>query len=379
MCVLIFFSRAYFNSKACLREAKAAVSESKPLIFVQEGDATYGGVTLEQLERECPDDLRQALFHEQSDSIIRWQRLPQFQDEVIVIIADRLLKLCMTGAWRGSKGLQNPQVLQVLQNSRLWRPGPQLLPAHGSDDGSTQPPRARKGSCSSGASLLYIPGSLSASTFLVGRTHLYVSAHNAGAKDVVGKLVQYFKAGSQATVVEQAPKLVHTPAAGVCTSRNLDIPAIGVPDRPSAEEPSARSKLGVHRISQRVLERQRGPETNNAQECLLLHLSEDVFCDANGVVNEQLCDELHGALEAQFRIILLHPIANVAFDHIIDTCPRNLIAAGLLRCIAIQLQPGPFEVVSAGLLAKMLNGKPHPRRWVDAVGSPRRNRASSDE
>ena len=78
LCVLIFLSRGYFMSEACLREARTAVKELKQLIIVHEPDANYGGVSMEQIESECPDDLRPALLHDRS-AIIRWLRLPAFR------------------------------------------------------------------------------------------------------------------------------------------------------------------------------------------------------------------------------------------------------------------------------------------------------------
>ena len=97
---------------------------------------------------------------------------------------------------------------------------------------------------------------------------------------------------------------------------------------------------------------------------MFLYLTEDLFSDAKGELNMELfIDELKSALEVCSEIILLHPIASVAFDHIIDTCPRELQVAGLLRCVAVQLQPGPFEVVSANSLGKMLHGKVHQKAY----------------
>jgi len=71
----------------------------------------------------------------------------------------------------------------------------------------------------------------------------------------------------------------------------------------------------------------------------------------------------------------VHPITSVAFDRIIDTCPRDLVAAGLLRCVAIQLRPKPYEAVSIGIMAKALNGKAFPMRWGSK--STRRRRLCS--
>eukprot|EP00966_Prymnesium_polylepis_P030615 712778-Prymnesium_polylepis.1 len=54
---------------------------------------------------------------------------------------------------------------------------------------------------------LYMPGSLAACVYLVGETHIFVSKHNHGAKEVAAKLVSHLKAGSQASVAEYTPRL----------------------------------------------------------------------------------------------------------------------------------------------------------------------------
>ena len=61
-------------------------------------------------------------------------------------------------------------------------------------------------------------------------------------------------------------------------------------------------------------------------------------------MNEPLCNELRAALHVRLRVILLHPIENVPFEHYFDTCPRDLITAGLLKNIAVQLRSAPYEV-----------------------------------
>ena len=320
LCVLIFLSRGYFNSNACLREARAAIAEDKHLIIVHESDPDYGGATLEQLEREAPDDLKQALFHNTNDEIICWLRLPAFQDEVIVAIAERLMKLCHGDRHTGSTVTDASPDYPLGGAATKWLRRMSMQ--------STAP-----------ASLqLFMPGSLAATDFLVGPTKVFVSEHNVGAKEVAEKLIGYFKAGSQAQVVEKAlrsengvrPKTLHV----------------------------TRSATSKRRLNLRL---------TSSQECMLLYLEADLFQREAGHLTDSLCTQLHEALDTKQQIILLHPIRAVAFDHIIDTCPRELISRGLLRCIAVQLQPEPLELVSAGMLAKMLGGKPTPKRWQDVM------------
>jgi len=53
----------------------------------------------------------------------------------------------------------------------------------------------------------------------------------------------------------------------------------------------------------------------------------------------------------------VHAIEDCDFNHILDTCPRDLVEAGLFQEIAIELRSGRYEAVSAGLLAKAMADK----------------------
>ncbi len=55
--MLLFISRGYFKSLNCLREVRAAVAASKPLILVHEAAENRGGGPLEALLGECPPEL----------------------------------------------------------------------------------------------------------------------------------------------------------------------------------------------------------------------------------------------------------------------------------------------------------------------------------
>ena len=61
-CILVFLSEGYFGSRNCLRELRGAVEQAKPLILVQETERRFGGLELESLKQQCPEDLRGAVF-----------------------------------------------------------------------------------------------------------------------------------------------------------------------------------------------------------------------------------------------------------------------------------------------------------------------------
>ena len=314
--ILIFLSRGYFNSKACLRESCAAVKLAKPLIIVHEADEQYGGVTLELLQNDCPAELRSALF-QTADEIIPWLRLPPFQDQVIVLIAERILK--------ASLGLSRPPGLasqaEVAANHHL-----------------------------------FMPGSLAASEYQVGKVSIYVSRHNKGALEVAARLISYFKKGSAANTTEAVPAELST-AQQVLSSNSFEVKGLIASQGSQKNVGAPKGRTLTNSVSGRFFG---GPIRGKV---MLLYLSADVFLDADGNLNEALCSELQIAMDVGFRVILLHPVTSVAFDRIIDTCPRDLLVSGLLRCIAVQLQPEPFERVSANILAKTMQGKPSRKSW----------------
>ena len=85
--ILFFLSGGYFRSKNCLREVRAALSQGKPIILVQEADENKGGGTLEELRAECPKDLQAAVF-EASWRLAVWHRIEDFQLVSLKIIAE---------------------------------------------------------------------------------------------------------------------------------------------------------------------------------------------------------------------------------------------------------------------------------------------------
>ena len=56
-CVLFFLSKGYFASKNCLREIRASVDTKLPLVLVHERERAKGGLPLEELKSECPEEV----------------------------------------------------------------------------------------------------------------------------------------------------------------------------------------------------------------------------------------------------------------------------------------------------------------------------------
>lgn len=79
--VLIFLSKGYFNSVACLRELDTAIGGKKTLILVHEIDVKHGGASLETLKADCLSKatFSEALFGRRGPEIISWYRVGEFQ------------------------------------------------------------------------------------------------------------------------------------------------------------------------------------------------------------------------------------------------------------------------------------------------------------
>lgn len=60
--MLLFLSQGYFSSKACYRELKQTVVKDIPFTIVRETAVMHGGGRLDEFAKQCPEDLRLALF-----------------------------------------------------------------------------------------------------------------------------------------------------------------------------------------------------------------------------------------------------------------------------------------------------------------------------
>ena len=88
--VLCFLSRGYLRSTNCLREVRAALEMTKPLVLVHEADPDKGGGTLAELRSECPEELRAAIFDAGWPMAV-WHRIEAFQHVSLKVIAEALL------------------------------------------------------------------------------------------------------------------------------------------------------------------------------------------------------------------------------------------------------------------------------------------------
>ena len=103
--VLIFMSRGYFLSRACLTEVRCALAQQKPLVLVHERSVEHGGSDLESLQLECPEALRTAVFFEEDGTVARdfimWHRTKEMQACSLQRISEALLLHTMDAGEQG--------------------------------------------------------------------------------------------------------------------------------------------------------------------------------------------------------------------------------------------------------------------------------------
>lgn len=91
---LIFLSDGYFRSRNCLREAYASLEKSKPLVLVHEADTSKGGLSLEDVQAQCPDDLSEYVFGAAAPQPITWHRVAEYQRLCLKLVAGQVLRFC---------------------------------------------------------------------------------------------------------------------------------------------------------------------------------------------------------------------------------------------------------------------------------------------
>jgi len=149
--VLAFCSKGYFQSKNCMIELRSATTEQKTIIALLDPDVKQGGLTSMEVHNQLSevddafriwkldagpssDAIRTALF---SADPIEWNRLADFQDVTLRLIAERVLPADAprTSQWprasqrRTSLGIGMPRT--YMRGELLSQPVPRLPPPRG--------------------------------------------------------------------------------------------------------------------------------------------------------------------------------------------------------------------------------------------------------
>ena len=327
-CMLLFLSRHYFFSRACLIEIDCTLSMRKPIVSVHEREMNRGGEPLEVLRTDCESKGRdaEAIFDHQP--IIPWHRVADFQQLSLVLIAERLLAAC-------------PEYTNVRTQPRLYVRGEvrrQLLTF-------SQPVR------------------------------LYASPHNFGAQAMAQELVDREGAIAGApkglSLAETGLKPPVPTLAMMAASKSRPVSFDrGVAIGPSGQraEPHPKNLAGgasgnsaARRLHWRV---NRSSHANDPTEtqlpatAMLVYLNAKTF---DGKSGELFANEIRAAHKSMTPLLLVHENDlgrhGCEFALFFQTTPQDLMDAGLYRKIANAAHEPPHREVSIALILKALGAK----------------------
>jgi hypothetical protein len=353
----------------CCREVQAAVLNKKPLILVHDDDTSLGGAPLDQLKGECPADVREALFSPASlTGVLPWLRKPAFQDETLLAIAEAViaynrkaipdadhLRIAPLGSPRGSHRLA-----RTGGTGGVEMPTP---PARLTKRFSNIGGRRRKAAWPHG----YVPAQLTALEFVFTKPLLiYVSEDNRGAEDLVRKLQQFVREDSKLDVATFPPfRQASAKRLGYyfvrrnrLSSRASNPNSLEIAAKRYSHDSTGAKRRGSNPGALALM----APSAAGERVCALIYLTPGCFEGEAGLRLLALVREL---LASQESIILVHAVESCDFSQVMESCPDDLITAGLFRDIAVELRSGRHERVSLALLAKELGARSDPRRWKD--------------
>ena len=379
--IMIFVSKGYFVSVNCLREARCAVAEAKPLALVH--DPVRGGAALDFIrDEECPDELRSAVFD--GRDVIEWHRIKDFQMVSLKLLAEQLLLGCPHLVEQHAIG-PRPAPAAAAPNANAASTGKDGL------DG-----KARGAEASARLSLpLCIPGELTSFVwhFWTPLT-VFASPHNPGAREVLVSLRDGLFANNQrhaalATSESAHPFDVTTDAPPplcelssssssasaptdpamlhvLSTSTDDDTDASTTPPPQRAAQPT--SPAGASLPPSPPPSPPPPPPLSSSHQAppaqpariFVLYLNKETFVGGAG---RALADEVRRARACGFPLVMLHSTPDNAdgceFAHLFSTTPLDLIQGGLYKALALACHPvgGPFHAVSCCLLAREMGAR----------------------
>mmetsp|Transcript_23187 Transcript_23187/g.71018 ORF Transcript_23187/g.71018 Transcript_23187/m.71018 type:complete len:1131 (+) Transcript_23187:1596-4988(+) len=339
MVVLIFLSRGYFNSRNCLREARACMALNKPIVLVVESDVAKGGLSREEAIQECPEDLRDYIFGNSVDRpLVPWHRITVFQVCSLKEIARAMLIRMPTYAAKAQSTGARP--LDVYLDKEV---------------------------------------SLDKLRFQ-NEVLVYASPNNPGCIEMANELTSHFQKSSL-RVVERPPEGMLSPAPKRIGSESLAVVVrngVSPTDvrldevwcgAPAAVQPprGARSLSVMRSVAGRlkVLHRRylaRLPRLlsctatgNRSKEVFLLYLNRHTF---GGEVGAALTLEVQHAMERDIDIVMVHENDSgrdgCEFAELFKTTPPALLDAGLYGPLAFAMHPPPHRNISLALVAQAL-------------------------
>lgn len=277
---MIFVSKGYFQSKNCLREVDASVSQDKPICLMF--DPVRGGASLPDLKAECRDELRRTVFD--GREVIVWHRIKDFQLITLKLLAEQLLLGCPPHLGKASMPVFVPG---ELTRSKLAFPGPVRLYTSPNNPGASAV-AARLCDGMVGVKLTDVPPRQSS---------------RRDAADAAGEL-----ADTASELAGAASELAGSVAAGIGTDRRryTFTPCVQRNTTPSDDRPASGTMRNL--LSATGLRSAKEAATH-----MLLYLNHDTFVGAEG---EALAAEVRAARAADFNIVMLHEN-----DEVLGGCP----------------------------------------------------------
>ena len=211
--MLIFLSKGYFFSGNCKKEIIATLKVGNPIILLHETDPMRGGASVEQLTKDCPDEMVGGIFGQQLP-IIPWLRVKEYKLISLKMIVSSMLihqslkkptekqirksavdaaqiealksegkkarAMCLRTAAKGGVGGE-ATAFEVLVG-QAKESGPELTPMELRHGGVVEQKQAKVPGLTSLGSDLYVPGEvMRQSLSFLTKTTLIVSAENPGA------------------------------------------------------------------------------------------------------------------------------------------------------------------------------------------------------
>ena len=330
-CILVFLSKGYFFSRNCLREIRHAMECKKRIVLVHEVDLNKGGMKIEELKIQCPDDLREFVFGADRwpREIIRWYRVADFQVVSLKNIAANLLH-----AMPGYKDKRKP-------------------------------PR------------VYLHGEISRKK-LVFRSPivLYASDANPGAVQAAEELCDRFNDQNIRVITKTPEKLSFTNPDNKGGVKLLGGAVSTAMDGSDSEPTTISSLKDAGMQTRRALKRAMSTaginlslDSHDADRPthMLLYLNDQTFGGQQGGI---LAHEVRCARKHKLPILMIHETAPelggvVEFGTFFQTTPDDLIRGGLYGALATPFHPMPHRLVSFMLTAETLGAK--RAKWTDDV------------
>ena len=371
--MVLFVSAGYFTSRSCQNEIKAVLKWHKPFMFVYEADQTKGGGPFEKLASDCPETLPGTKLPDEycnsrgEPNILRWAAENHFESEL------RLKTVTL----QVRKGLlldePEPRSVDVLRWDRV--PAFQQLTLERIAANVIKV--CDKTSVVECLGDVIIPGAVNSKPMhLKSPVHLFCSRSNPGSLEVGTQMIDELNEHNASFKMSRSRRaaIVQLDTPPSCIYRqtsphdSIRMPASTL-SRDSIRMPptSTRRSSHVKQIGSLTVTEdeprgvtewlRHGTVSSPVNEVedddlaghhptathMLLLLRDDTFI---GDIGAQLANQVRGALMTKLPVVMLHDMDSCPFGRFFSTTPPDLIQAGLYDWIATTWLPDPHMRIS---------------------------------